>query len=88
MSGIAETAAQAAQAREAGNTAFLAICEAEAKIIEAQGVVREIIGNGGSDTLSDWLMLLNQTHSQLIVARNTVPLANELGQRFINNLFS
>lgn len=89
MSGIADTAAAAQEAIDAGNHAFKAIAVAEAEIIKAQGVVRAILGEmESSGALADWIMLLNQTHSNLIIARNTVPVANEFGNRFLVNLFS
>lgn len=86
---IAGAAGMAQLGVDAGKAAFVALVTAEASIMEAQRIVRQLRGEDEeSGTLADWITLLNQTHSQIIQARASVPLANEMGKRFITNLFA
>lgn len=85
---ISETAARAQAAIKATEDAVLSLRNAEAQISGARGIVQELMGDGQGETLLNWMAMLNQMHSTIIIAKNTEPVASEFGRRFIANLFS
>jgi hypothetical protein len=88
MASIQENADSARVAVSKGEDVLQAIKNAETTVGEARGIVSELLGDGTSDTLRDWLSYLNQVHSALIMAKHTIPLASDRGQQYVNNLLS
>lgn len=85
---ITETANRAQAAIRATEDATAALKTAEDEIMKARGIVQELMGDGQGETLLNWMAMLNQMHSTVIISKNTEPVASEFGRRFIANLFS
>jgi hypothetical protein len=86
MPTIQESADMARVAIDKGEEALTYLKRVNDLLAEGRRIVSELQGDSTASTLMDWMTMLNQAHETTIIAKNTVPLASEYGNRFINNL--